>query len=108
MGYIGPNDQLALTTASDLSGAAGDLREHARRLRLLLPAYHGLVSPVSALDNNDTWAGPFPDQFGVTRRGWERSLSTGVGDIEQYIRNLETDAAELELRASNAGKPVQA
>ena len=38
MGYINESDQLTVTTAADLNGAAHDLQDHARRLRLLIPA----------------------------------------------------------------------
>ena len=103
MGYINESDQLTVTTAADLNGAAHDLQDHARRLRLLIPAYDSVLGPVDRLDNSDTWAGQFADTFGQTRSGWHGGLNDGLRALDIMISTLTSDAAELEFRATKAG-----
>jgi uncharacterized protein YukE len=103
MGYISADDQLTAKTAAELNGAAADLREHARRLRTLIPAYQSVLDPVRQLDTPDTWAGQYADSFGKTRSGWETGLYTGIRAVEAMISSLNSDAFELEDRARKAG-----
>lgn len=103
MGYISADDQLTAKTAAELNGAAADLREHARRLRTLIPAYQSVLGPVAQLDNSGTWAGQYADTFGRTRTGWQNGLDSGIRAIETMISTLTSDAVELENRALKAG-----
>ncbi|WP_194925934.1 hypothetical protein [Catenulispora pinisilvae] len=103
MGYISASDQLTVTTATDLKGAAADLQEHARRLRLLIQAYADVLGPVDDLDRPETWAGQFADTFGQTRRGWHDGLTTGGDAVLTMISMLNSDAFELQTRAQKAG-----
>lgn len=103
MSYIDPGNQLALTTPSDLKQAADDLRDHARRLSRLLPAFEGVLRPVDELDTPDTWAGPFADHFGTVKGGWKVGLQNSFAAIRDMVHSLNSDAAELDARAAKPG-----
>ena len=103
MPHINPGDQLAVTAPGDLKQAADDLREHARRLYQLMSSLEGVLQPVDVLDNPNTWAGPFADNFGTIKSGWKHGLQSAFYAIRTMMQSLDADAAELEARASKPG-----
>ncbi|MDQ1644033.1 MAG: hypothetical protein QOJ50_217 [Cryptosporangiaceae bacterium] len=90
-----------------LAGSATRLRECAGRLRAAIPAVESLLGRVSALDNEQTWHGPYAARASDQLHGWARSAGSSVADLHAQAAQWEQLAAELDRRAAEGRRAEQ-
>ena len=89
-------------SADQMNRSAADLRDCARRLRLMIEPFGKVLTGVDALATADTWQGPYPDRTNGTIGGWQGGLTGGIQTMLDRAADWERTASALEIDAKAA------
>ncbi|HVT69156.1 MAG TPA: hypothetical protein VHF26_15505 [Trebonia sp.] len=91
-------------SAKQLDDLAAQLREYAQQLRALVPQYAATLQPVVALDDAQTWNGPYPSQATAQIQGWQKSLTSGREALLSLAAQWDSLATQILQDAAKAAK----
>ncbi len=91
-----------------LDDLAAQLRGYAQQLRLLVPDYAATLRPVLALDDGETWNGPYPSQATAQIQGWQGSLGSGQEALLALANSWDSLAQQIQQDATAIAKTAKA